>query len=528
MDAESQAASERLAALTERLEKVTGCFRLDLGAQRWWWSQSLSRFMGHEPGERAPAREFLLTHIPEDVRASLRRTIKRTQATGLPFTWSGQVVRPDQSHREVIIVGECELKESGEPAAITGYVLDVSLTEASTRDANWWIAGRGESAHTIRAMQLESATKDPPEIWPEELCVALNLCLDVDGPAAVLWGPQFRQFYNDAYRETITSTHPIQIGLPVADNWPEIWGSIGPEIESVGRTGVGRSHRAHQLCVLREGKLTENFFDYSLVPIRDRGGTTLGILCVVLDTTSERTRQRRADTRRELAQLGGVDLAFNELLSTAMRVLATNPFDVPFAAVYEFDTRSQHAVCIASYGLAVTSTALRDYRPEDDLSPWPFQVAVHAGRTIIDELGARYPNLFAGPWPDHIRQAAVSVLPGGRPSHRPYILVAGLSSRLLLNDDYLEFIERIGVEMAAVLDAARKLAAERERASNLAIALVSNRHIGAAIGVLMAFRNITEDQAFKLLRQTSQRTRRKLREVAEEVTRTGVLPESQP
>jgi AmiR/NasT family two-component response regulator len=98
----------------------------------------------------------------------------------------------------------------------------------------------------------------------------------------------------------------------------------------------------------------------------------------------------------------------------------------------------------------------------------------------------------------------------------------------LLNDDYLEFIERIGVEMAAVLDAARKLAAERERASNLAIALVSNRHIGAAIGVLMAFRNITEDQAFKLLRQTSQRTRRKLREVAEEVTRTGVLPESQP
>jgi AmiR/NasT family two-component response regulator len=108
-----------------------------------------------------------------------------------------------------------------------------------------------------------------------------------------------------------------------------------------------------------------------------------------------------------------------------------------------------------------------------------------------------------------------------------YIFIAGLSPRLVLDDDYREFIELIGEEMAAALGAARSLEAERERASNLQVALLSNRHIGAAIGVLMALHKISEDQAFKMLMKTSQESRRKLREVADDVTRTGALPESQ-
>jgi hypothetical protein len=43
----------------------------------------------------------------------------------------------------------------------------------------------------------------------------------------------------------------------------------------------------------------------------------------------------------------------------------------------------------------------------------------------------------------------------------------------------------------------------------------------------MALHKIPEDQAFKLLVKTSQETRRKLREIADDVTRTGALPESQ-
>ena len=62
------------------------------------------------------------------------------------------------------------------------------------------------------------------------------------------------------------------------------------------------------------------------------------------------------------------------------------------------------------------------------------------------------------------------------------------------------------------------------RATNLSVALTTSRQIGAAMGVLMATRKVTEEQAFDLLRTASQQLHRKLREVAVEVTETGALP----
>lgn len=66
-----------------------------------------------------------------------------------------------------------------------------------------------------------------------------------------------------------------------------------------------------------------------------------------------------------------------------------------------------------------------------------------------------------------------------------------------------------------------------DRAQNLEIALMTNRRIGMAIGVLMARMNITGDQAFDLLRVTSQHSHIKLRDIADYVTMTGELPTSE-
>lgn len=76
----------------------------------------------------------------------------------------------------------------------------------------------------------------------------------------------------------------------------------------------------------------------------------------------------------------------------------------------------------------------------------------------------------------------------------------------------------------ARLDASyRELSAQNE---HLRLALDSNRDIGAAIGILMYSRKVTREAAFELLRSTSQRQHRKLRDVAEEVLRTGQLPKA--
>ena len=64
-----------------------------------------------------------------------------------------------------------------------------------------------------------------------------------------------------------------------------------------------------------------------------------------------------------------------------------------------------------------------------------------------------------------------------------------------------------------------------EHSHHLEEALDRNRKIGMAIGVLMAYHKITQEEAFMLLRLASQSLHRKLRDIAAEVTETGTLPE---
>jgi GAF domain-containing protein len=81
----------------------------------------------------------------------------------------------------------------------------------------------------------------------------------------------------------------------------------------------------------------------------------------------------------------------------------------------------------------------------------------------------------------------------------------------------------IGTILAAHAALAFAQAREREQISGLEQALSSNRTIAMAIGILMATHRITDGQAFDLLRVASQRSNRRLREIADEVVRTGEL-----
>jgi hypothetical protein len=69
-----------------------------------------------------------------------------------------------------------------------------------------------------------------------------------------------------------------------------------------------------------------------------------------------------------------------------------------------------------------------------------------------------------------------------------------------------------------------QLTAAGETVKQLTAALDSNRDIGAAVGILMAFGRLTQQRAFDLLRQASRSLNIKLRDVALEVIHTGQLP----
>jgi hypothetical protein len=81
-------------------------------------------------------------------------------------------------------------------------------------------------------------------------------------------------------------------------------------------------------------------------------------------------------------------------------------------------------------------------------------------------------------------------------------------------------VGRLLVEHAISLVQREQLVA---KATNLHRALDSNRDIGAAMGILMARHQLTSDQAFDLLRRSSQRAHRKIVSIAADVIETGEL-----
>ena len=135
----------------------------------------------------------------------------------------------------------------------------------------------------------------------------------------------------------------------------------------------------------------------------------------------------------------------------------------------------------------------------------------------------RWPR-FAGPAAE--RTGVLSVLACRLFTEGDTVGALNLYSRE--RDGFDDEAEAIGTILAAHAALVFARTRERERIAGLEQALVSNRSIGMAIGILMAIRRIGQDEAFDLLRTVSQRTNRKLREIADEVVHTGQLPEAPP
>jgi hypothetical protein len=66
----------------------------------------------------------------------------------------------------------------------------------------------------------------------------------------------------------------------------------------------------------------------------------------------------------------------------------------------------------------------------------------------------------------------------------------------------------------------------RAQVDNLQIALRTREKIGVAVGILMATRKCTQETAFQSLVHASQRSNRKLRDIADVVIWTGRLSEA--
>ena len=172
------------------------------------------------------------------------------------------------------------------------------------------------------------------------------------------------------------------------------------------------------------------------------------------------------------------------------------------------------ALAVLHLGEAVCGTVAQRRRPEAheqvDADPDP---RLALARELDATAYASFP-LTAGP----ALLGTLAVGSRSRPRFEPEELtVLGLAADLVAAAAARE-------QEATALDAAvaaRAVAEDRQR--HLEAALVSNRTIAMAIGIVMARRSLTDDAAQHWLAETSQRRNTKMRTLAEQMVFTGSL-----
>jgi hypothetical protein len=143
--------------------------------------------------------------------------------------------------------------------------------------------------------------------------------------------------------------------------------------------------------------------------------------------------------------------------------------------------------------------------------------------SIYEHATVRLPDMRAEPrWPRFAARAAGMGI-GSMLSLQLYVEGEDLGALNLYSagiDAFGDESEHVGLLLASHAGVAL---AGAQRQDRLLAAVDTRDLIGQAKGILMERYKITAEEAFTVLVRTSQRSRRKLREVAEELTRSGEL-----
>ncbi|WP_437964150.1 ATP-binding protein [Sorangium sp. So ce260] len=333
------------------------------------------------------------------------------------------------------------------------------------------LSGGGEMGALIRSIDWSRTALGPVEAWPQSLRTALSILLSSEHPMFLWWGRELIQFYNDGYRPILGSKkHPAAMGQAGRACWKEIWDVIEPMIEKVFAGGA--TYLRDGLLILdRNGFLEECYFNYGYSPIRDETGAVAGVFVACSESTGHILGQRRLKLLGTLGARAAEAKNVEEACRVMMGTVAEAGRDLPFALLYVADDDGAQARLAATAGLdpghaAAPAAASLDAAAGGAV--WPLHRALREDVEVdLAELPAGALPLPGGPWPDAARRAVVLPLPGagGRPAG---FLVAGISPRLLLDDDYRAFLRLVAGHCAAAIQSARASEAERRRLLALA------------------------------------------------------------
>jgi signal transduction histidine kinase/CheY-like chemotaxis protein len=310
-------------------------------------------------------------------------------------------------------------------------------------------AAGGEAGRLMASFDWAGTAIGPVEGWPASLRYAVRTVLVSKFPMVLTWGPEFTQFYNDAYAPFIGAKHPA-IGVDIRTTLAEGWDALGPPIEHAMTTLEASWLPGLLLLLERAGYREETYFTVSHAPAFGDDGQVAGMHAVCTEMTGQILGERRQRLLHDLSSVGSRLGDERETVAAMCDALAGDALDLPFAAVY--------LSVPGEPGFHRTSAVGCDAAllPETAGSGADLDGLVHG-------LG-----VTGGPFGDDVTDAVVLPLTGARDGEPLGLLLAGRSPNRVLDAEYRSFYELVAGQFAGVVVNIRAFEAERLRAESLA------------------------------------------------------------
>ena len=158
-------------------------------------------------------------------------------------------------------------------------------------------------AARIRSHNWALTPLGPIEVWSETLLATVNLMLHSPFPTILSWGPEMVFLYNDAAISTLTAKHPNALGALYCDVFREAWDLVSADLEACLYQGETAVRDNMFIPILLNGKLVDQYFSYSLIPVYENGriGGIYDAFRNMTETVMGARRLRESEARLKLA-----------------------------------------------------------------------------------------------------------------------------------------------------------------------------------------------------------------------------------
>ncbi len=325
----------------------------------------------------------------------------------------------------------------------------------------------------MRSTDWSQTPIGPVCTWVASLRTSLSICLSSRFPMILFWGPNFVQFYNDAYRPIQGShKHPYALGKKADSMRPELWEKIGPILRNVFETGVATWLEDQVYPLERNGYLEEAYFTLSQSPIRDEEGNIQGIFCAVTETTKQILSDRRLRTLRDIASQASQVRSWADAYEVISNGTKQKNHGIRFSLHYQWDTPKKKAQLMNKTGLGPEAKVfsleiLLEEETDNPLIHALREVCQTREAVLLEDHEDQW-NLPVTEWGKKIRQAIVLPLQTSEPLHLDGFLIIGINPHRILDRAYREFLNSLTGLVTTALHNAHNIEKERKQNQTLA------------------------------------------------------------